>query len=306
MREECVMDIPDQRGRTVVVTGASSGLGQVVARELQQAGAHVIAAVRTPAKAAEFEAIPIDLDDLESVRAFAERLHADGRSIDVLVNNAGLGSHTRQLSAQGFERTFAVNFLGHFALTGLLLDLMRTDGRARIVHVGSNLYRRLKTGLPLDDLAAQRGYSKGRAYVASKLANLVFGTELDRRLQAAGSPVRSLTAHPGLAITPMNSDLPGRGARALMAVAQAAIGRPAPRAAIALLYAAVSPDARPGVFLGPHLRKSDDRVYADALVPPADDPVLAERLWTVAEAATGVRFALTPAGGTRPVTPSGV
>ncbi|MFI5916425.1 SDR family NAD(P)-dependent oxidoreductase [Dactylosporangium sp. NPDC051541] len=286
------MDIPDQTGRTVVVTGASSGLGQVVARRLQAAGAHVIAAVRTPAKAPEFEARQVDLGDLDSVRAFADGLHDDGRTIDVLVNNAGLGHHTRQLSPQGFEATFAVNFLGHFALTGRLLDLMRTDSRARIVHVGSNLYRRMKTGLPLDDLAAERGYFKGRAYVASKLANLIFGTELDRRLQAAGHRVRSLTAHPGLANTPMNSQLPTRTARTLMAVAQAAIGRPAERAAIPLLYAAVDPDARPGVFLGPHLRKSDDHVYADALVPPADDPALAERLWTVAETATGVRFDL--------------
>ncbi|MEU7876170.1 SDR family NAD(P)-dependent oxidoreductase [Dactylosporangium sp. NPDC049140] len=281
----------DQTGRTAIVTGAGSGLGQVVARQLAARGAHVIAAVRNPARAAEFEAWPLDLLDLDSVRAFAARVHAEGREIDVLVNNAGIGNRPRELSPQGFESTFATNFLGHFALTGLLLDRMRTDGRARIVHVGSNLYRHMKK-LDLDDLAAERGFSKGRAYIGSKLATLVFGLELDRRLQAAGRPIRSLVAHPGLADTPMNANLPSRAGRAFMALAQAAIGRPAERAAIPLLYAATDPGARAGVFLGPHLRRSDDTVYADPIVAPATDPALAERLWRVAQTATGVDMRL--------------
>ncbi|WP_433605879.1 SDR family NAD(P)-dependent oxidoreductase [Dactylosporangium sp. CA-139114] len=120
-------------GRTVIVTGASSGLGQAVGRELERRGAHVIAAVRTPARAAGFDARVLDLNDLDSVRAFAAGV---GEPVDVLVNNAGIGNRPRELSAQGFESTFATNFLGHFALTGLLLDRMRDDGRARIVHVG--------------------------------------------------------------------------------------------------------------------------------------------------------------------------
>jgi len=238
--------------------------------------------VRNPARAPGFEAWPLDLHDLDSVRAFAARAHAEGRTIDLLVNNAGIGNH---------PDAFATNFLGHFALTGLLLDLMRTDGRARIVHVGSSLYRHMKR-LDLDDLVAGRESSNGRIYVGSKLATLVFGLELDRRLERAGRPIRSLVAHPGLANTPMNAHLPSRAGRAFMALAQAAIGRPAERAAIPLLYAATDPAARPGVFLGPHLRKSDDTVYADPILAPATDPALAGRVWRVAEAATGVDIPL--------------
>ncbi|WP_433088371.1 SDR family NAD(P)-dependent oxidoreductase [Dactylosporangium sp. CA-052675] len=284
----------DMAGRTVIVTGASSGLGQATARELKRRGAHVIAAVRTPARAAEFDARVLDLNDLDSVRAFAAGVR---EPVDVLVNNAGIGNRPRELSAQGFESTFATNFLGHFALTGLLLDRMRDDGRARIVHVGSALYRHMKT-LPLDDLAAERGYSKGRAYVGSKLAQLVFGLELDRRLRRAGRPIRSLVAHPGMANTPMNSNLPSRAGRAFMSVLQATVGRPADRAAIPILYAATDPAARPGDFIGPRLRRWDDRVHAGAIAPHAADPTLAARLWAVAEDATGVRFDLD--GGTAP------
>ena len=171
-----------------------------------------------------------------------------------------------------------------------LLDIFRTVGRAQIVHIGSNLYRRLRVELPFDDPAAEQSYSRGRAYVASKLANLVFGAELDRRLRAAGRPIRSLTAHPGMASTPMNARVGGRAQRTVLAVIKAMLARPAERAAIPLLYAAAAEDARPGVFLGPSIRKWDDRVYFDALVAPADDPALAARLWDLAQVRTGVEY----------------
>jgi NAD(P)-dependent dehydrogenase (short-subunit alcohol dehydrogenase family) len=163
-------------------------------------------------------------------------------------------------------------------------------GRPGIVHVGSNLYRRVRVELPFDDLAAERSYSRGRAYLASKLANLLFGVELDRRLSRAGRPIRSLTAHPGMASTPMNAGLDGLAQRMVLATVKAAIARPAERAAIPLLYAATAADARPGVFIGPSIRKWDDRVYFDALVAPADDLALAARLWDLAQARTGVEY----------------
>ena len=285
-------DIPDLTGRTAVVTGASSGLGLVTARELAAHGADVIMAVRNVPKAAALaggmEVRVLDVADLDSVRAFADRLHADGRGVDLLVNNAGIANVPRRLSPQGVESQFATNFLGHFALTGLLLDLLRPD--ARVVAVGSNLYRYARVDLPFDDLAAERYYSPGRAYVASKLANLLFGAELERRLRRAGLPVRSFVAHPGVASTPMQDSAQGLAQRALMVVVRAALARSAEQAAIPLLFAATSPAAETGVFLGPSIRKWDTRVYFDELVPPADDQALATRLWDLAQARSGVQY----------------
>jgi len=163
---------------------------------------------------------------------------------------------------------------------------------ARVVSVGSNLYRRVRVTLPLDDLSAD--VPAARSYVASKLAVLLFATELDRRLRAAGSSVRSFAAHPGVADTPMQQQARGRAERTVARLMTQAIGRSARAGAIPLLYAATAPDAPTGVFLGPSLRKHDLRVHAALLVPPADDRALAGRLWAASEAATGVRFLSAP------------
>ncbi|WP_405092033.1 SDR family NAD(P)-dependent oxidoreductase [Micromonospora sp. NBC_01392] len=286
-------DIPDLTGRTAVVTGATSGLGLVVARQLTAHGATVIAAVRDVDKAARVlpgvEARRLDVADLDSVAAFATGLHAQGRSLDLLVNNAGIGGHQgRRLSPQGIEMQFATNFLGHFALTGRLLDLIRDGGR--VVHVGSGLYRIFRVAPPFDDPAAERSYSPSRAYVTSKLANLLLGLELDRRLRRAGRPVQSLVAHPGLARTALNDDIRRPALRATMAVLQALIGRPAERAAVPLLFAATAPGARGGVFIGPGNRKSDDRVHLDPVAAPANDPAVAGRLWDRARTWSAVEY----------------
>jgi NAD(P)-dependent dehydrogenase (short-subunit alcohol dehydrogenase family) len=292
-------DIPDQTGRTAIVTGATSGLGLVIARRLAAAGADVIAAVRDPEKAARVlpgvEARRLDLADLDSVHDFAARLRADGRPVDLLINNAGINHAgtvrvTRQLSPQGVESTFATNFLGHFVLTGRLLDAFRTDGRARVVHVSSALYRYYRGPLPVDDLAAERSYSPGKAYVASKLANLAFGVELDRRLRAHGVPVASVSAHPGMADTPMNAHVEHPAQRAVVEVVRALSSRPPERAAIPLLYAATGPAPPPGVLVGPGIRRTDDRVHVRPVRPPAADPALGARLWQVAEARGGVEY----------------
>jgi NAD(P)-dependent dehydrogenase (short-subunit alcohol dehydrogenase family) len=296
--------VPDQRGRVAVVTGASSGLGAVLAETLAQAGATVVLGVRDPAKgervrdgfgagaAARVEVRRLELADLDSVARFAAEVTQAHPSVDLLVANAGAARTAQQRSQQGFDAVFATNHLGHFALTGRLLPVLVAAPAARVVSVGSNLYRRVRVTLPLDDLSAD--VPAARSYVASKLAVLLFATELDRRLRAAGSSVRSFAAHPGVADTPMQQQARGRAERTVARLMTQAIGRSARAGAIPLLYAATAPDAPTGVFLGPSLRKHDLRVHAALLVPPADDRALAGRLWAASEAATGVRFLSAP------------
>jgi len=194
-------DLGDQSGRTLIVTGASSGLGLIVARELAAAGAHVVLAVRDVAKGREAaagmtgrtEVRELDVSDLDSVRRFAA---AWSGPVDVLVNNAGIMEVPLARTADGFESQFATNYLGPFVLTGLLLGHI-TD---RVVTVASQLHRMGK--VHLDDLnSTARPYKASAAYNDSKLAEVLFSLELQRRLDAAGSPVRSLVAHPGIAST---------------------------------------------------------------------------------------------------------
>jgi len=302
-------DLPDLEGRTFVVTGASSGLGLITARELARRRATVVMAVRDTAKGEEVRAqvltsLPqarlevrlVDLLDLDSVRRFADALRAEHTSIDVLVNNAGISNQPRWLSPQGQESQFAVNHLGHFALTGLLLDLLQEGSRPRVVSIGTNLYRRVKTNIDFDDLTGEHSYSRTHSYIQSKVAAITFGDELDRRLQAAGSPIRSLIAHPGMAKTPSLDTLESMRDRALMAVMKAIFARSAEQGAAALLFAAAAPEAPAGLFLGPGTLKFDRRIHKDALRPPADDHRLAARLWVVSEELTGVSYLSAPAG----------
>ncbi|GAA0238263.1 SDR family NAD(P)-dependent oxidoreductase [Cryptosporangium japonicum] len=300
-------DMPDQTGRTVVITGATSGLGLVLTDQLARRGADVIMAVRDVAKGnrvrasltGRLEVREVDVADLDSVRRFAEDLRSDGRAIDVLVNNAGTGAQARTLTRQGYESTFATNHLGAFALTGSVLDLFRPDRDPRVVAVGSNLYRWGSPRTDFEDLTGER-FAAGPVYVKSKVANLLFGAELDRRLRAAGSPVRSFLAHPGMAATPLNAN-PGKlGERLLVGLMGAVFRRSAEAGALPLAFAATDPRAETGVFLGPSARKSDLRVHFEPLKRPADDEALAARLWTLSEDATGVRYLDEVASGQRP------
>jgi NAD(P)-dependent dehydrogenase (short-subunit alcohol dehydrogenase family) len=291
-------DIPDQTGRTIVVTGASSGLGAIAAAQLAAHGAKVIMAVRNTDKGdrvragmrGDLEVHELDLADLDSVRRFSGKLHEQGRTIDVLLNNAGTGGQAPQLTAQGFEQVFATNHLGHFALTGLLLDLFRPGRDPRVVTVGSNFYRRLRGGLDFDDLDSARSFRAATSYPRAKLAQILFGAELDRRLRAAGSPVRSFLAHPGMASTPMHDAAEGFAQKLFLIVGTRLIARTADEGTFPLLYAAVAADAPTGVMLGPGLRKSDKSVHIQPLVPPGDDPAAAARLWSISEDLTGVRY----------------
>ncbi|MBQ1050641.1 SDR family NAD(P)-dependent oxidoreductase [Micromonospora sp. C51] len=291
-------EVPDQTGRTAVVTGASSGLGLVAAEHLAAHGATVIMAVRDPAKgelarsgmSGNLEVRRLDLADLDSVRAFAAQLRDAGQEIDLLLNNAGVGAVPHALSPQGYERVLATNHLGHFALTGLLLDLFRTDRDPRVVTVSSAYYRLLRGGPDLDDLAGAPATSRIERYIRSKQANVLFGMELDRRLRLAGSPVRSFLAHPGMARTSMPAQASGWAERAVVRFQGLLVARSAVRGTVPLLYAATSPTAQTGVLLGPSLRKWDDRVHARPIVAPGNDRGLASRLWQVSEAATGVPY----------------
>ncbi|MDG4794517.1 SDR family NAD(P)-dependent oxidoreductase [Micromonospora sp. WMMD1082] len=291
-------EMPDQTDRTAVITGASSGLGLVAAGQLAARGATVIMAVRDVAKgeraragiAGHLEVRRLDLADLDSVRAFAGQLRDEGRRIDLLLNNAGISAARHQHSPQGYEQVFATNHLGHFALTGLLLDLFRADRDPRVVTVGSGFYRLLRGGPDLDDLAGDPAASSGVRYIRSKQANMLFGAELDRRLRRAGSPVRSYLAHPGMARTPMQDQPDGPAEWVVTRIGGLLLARSPLRGTIPLLYAATSPTAETGVFLGPSLRKWDSRVHARPIAAPGDDRILAGRLWQVSEAATGIRF----------------
>jgi NAD(P)-dependent dehydrogenase (short-subunit alcohol dehydrogenase family) len=294
--------IPDQTGRTVIVTGANSGLGLATTRQLARCGAHVIMAVRNETKGrqalasltdaqpgASLELRPLDLADLDSVRAFADRLHADGARVDVLVNNAGVMMPPRSLSPQGHESQFAGNHLGHFALTGLLLDLLEAGADPRVVTVSSSLHRR--GFIHFDDLTGAKRYTPTVYYAQSKFANVLFGLELHRRLSAKGSPVRSLLAHPGYAATNLQTTGPTGLAKAFGVLGNRLVAQDAAMGALPQLYAACDPSAQSGQFIGPG-GMGEVRGHPKVVrpVPSAEDPAAAARLWTLSEELSGVRY----------------
>jgi NAD(P)-dependent dehydrogenase (short-subunit alcohol dehydrogenase family) len=298
-----IADLPRQDGRTVVVTGANSGLGLVTTRELARAGARVVMAVRSEEKgrrardavraavpAADLTLKVVDLADLHSVREFAESFAASfPDEIDVLINNAGVMMPPRSLTPQGHESQFAANHLGHFALTGLLLPRIRRDGAARVVTVTSALHRGGR--IDFDDLTGERGYSPARFYSQSKFANVLFGLELERRLRAGGLPIRSVLAHPGYANTNLQKAGPSGITNLVLRLGNALFAQSAEQGALSQLYAATDPDAEGGQFIGPD-RMREYRGHPSIVQPDpaAADPALARRLWTVSERLTGVSY----------------
>ena len=293
-------DIPDQAGKLAVVTGANSGLGRVTALELAHHGAEVVIASRSvdkgQAAANEIEAetggpkarvLALDLGSLDSVREFAGRLQ--GERIDLLINNAGVMMTPRQATSDGFELQFGTNHLGHFALTGLLLEAVQRSDSGRTVTLSSNEHKSGK--LDFDDLQKERSYSPRDAYQASKLANAVFAVELDRRLRAAGSPTISVFAHPGYSATNLQSTGPTGIAKAAMAISNRLLAQSAERGALPTLYAATAPGVQGGEYYGPdgpgEFRGLPRKVEA---IPPAYDEENGRRLWEASEELTGVRF----------------
>ncbi|GAA2325840.1 oxidoreductase [Dactylosporangium salmoneum] len=292
--------MPAQHGRVAVVTGANSGLGLVTATELARRGAHVVLAVRNTAAGEEAarriggdaEVRELDLASLESVRTFAAKLAADHPAIDLLVNNAGvvlLGP--RRTTADGFELQLGTNMLGHFALTGLLLGRLAAASAPRVVSLSSITHK--NAHLDFDDLMFERDYQASAAYGRSKLATTIFGIELDRRLRAAGSPIVSVLAHPGLTrtnLTPRAWEHRGRLGR-LFAWAGLLATQPVERGALPQLRAATDPDVHGAQFFGPaRLWETRGRVAEARLGREAADPAAGKRLWAAAEALTGISY----------------
>jgi NAD(P)-dependent dehydrogenase (short-subunit alcohol dehydrogenase family) len=296
--------IPDQSGRTFIVTGANSGLGFETARQLTLHGGKVILTTRSeskgqdavarikagqPSAAAEFRTL--DLADLDSVRAFAGAILRDGVPVDVLINNAGVMFPPRRLSPQGFESQFATNHLGHFALTGLLFDAISRGRDARVVTVTSNAHR--GGWIHFDDLNGEQSYSPRAFYQQSKFANVLFGLELDRRVRAAGLPVKSVLAHPGYSNTNLQSSGPTGLLNALMKISNPLFAQSAARGALDQLYAAVAPSAEGGKLYGPD-GLAEMRGYPIEVEPTesAKSEETARRLWDLSEELTGVTWKL--------------
>jgi NAD(P)-dependent dehydrogenase (short-subunit alcohol dehydrogenase family) len=294
--------ILDQSGRTAVVTGANSGLGLVTARELARSGAEVVVACRNVEKgdAAAAEILgsfpgasvvveELDLSSLASVRAFAERFALGHGGLDLLINNAGLMAPPRRETADGFELQLGTNHLGHFALTGLLLGRMQGREDARVVTVSSAAHKFGR--IDFDDLQRRRHYFRWTAYGQSKLANLLFARELDRRLRATGSSVSSMAAHPGYAATNLQSAAPPALDRVAMALANHLFAQSAEMGALPELYAATRPNLDGGLFIGPD-GPSEQRGYPKVVSPSraGRNGATADRLWAVSEELTGVSY----------------
>ncbi len=259
-------DIPDQTGRTVLVTGGNSGLGFHTCRLLAAKGAQVLLASRSAQRGdqarteivqglpdAQLEVIALDLADLDSVRRCADNLQSDLDRLDLLVNNAGVMAIPRQETAQGFERQFGVNHLDHFALTGALLSLLLKTPGSRIVNVSSMAHRSGR--INFSDLHGRQNYSRFGAYAQSKLANLLFTLELQRRLENKGADAICVSAHPGWAATNLQYAAPrekGSGFELiLMRTLNALLSQSAEQGALPQLYAATAPDVIGGDFIGP-------------------------------------------------------
>ena len=300
-------DIPDQTGRTVLVTGANSGLGLRTSEALAARGAAVLMACRNQEKAAAAldsvkavatgpppEVIALDLADLSSVQQAAEQVEGSVERLDVLINNAGVMALPKRTTADGFEMQLGTNHLWHFALTGRLMPSLLRSEAPRVVTVSSNGHR---TGrMNWDDLMWEKTrYSKWLAYGRTKLANLLFAYELARRARAAGSPLISAAAHPGYANTNLSSQGPDMAGRKLflkvIGVFESALAQPDAQGALPQLYAATMPDVETGTYYGPDGFMAQ-RGYPERQPSSArsNDEADAKRLWEWSEKQTGVTY----------------
>jgi NAD(P)-dependent dehydrogenase (short-subunit alcohol dehydrogenase family) len=298
-------DVPVQRGRTAVVTGANTGLGFETARVLAIRGAQVVLACRDLGQAKEaaarilssrphqappagLQAIRLDLASLASVREAAEEIGSAYGPVDLMINNAGVMMTPYRRTDDGFELQLGVNHLGHFALTGLLLGQMLGRAGSRVITVSSNGH---KSGrIDFDDLQSQRRYRRTAAYYQSKLANLMFTYELQRRLADAQAQTQALAAHPGKARTELTRYLPG-WLRLEDLVIEQPLGQSAAMGALATLRAAADPAARGGEYYGPGGRgelKGYPRLVAST--ERARDVEAQQRLWQESERLTGVSY----------------
>jgi NAD(P)-dependent dehydrogenase (short-subunit alcohol dehydrogenase family) len=295
-------DIPDQTGRTAVITGANTGLGYETAKALAAKGAHVVLAVRNldkgkaaadliarSAPGARVAVQRLDLTSLESIRAAADQLRSDSDTIDLLINNAGVMMTSKATTQDGFELQFGTNHLGHFAFTGLLLDRILAAPGSRVVTVSSVGHRFARNGIRFDDLQWDRDYGRVGAYGQAKLANLMFTYELQRRLQ--GTNTIAVAAHPGGSRTELARNLP-RPLAAAMPVLES-LFQPADMGALPTLRAATDPGVIGGQYYGPD-GFAEQRGYPVVVASNrvSHDVAAQKRLWTVSEELTGVTFPL--------------
>lgn len=294
--------IPDQTGKQVIVTGSNSGIGFEAARALAARGAAVVLACRSEAKAAQARArilaehadavvsvMALDLADLDQVRSFAARMGERFDHLDLLINNAGVMMPPASKTKQGFELQFGVNHLGHFALTGLLLEQLQARAGARVVNVSSQAHRQGR--MNFDDLDFEaRGYDRMAAYGQSKLANLLFTFELQRRFAAAGVGVLVAAAHPGWTRTNLQQHW------GLADLLNPLLGMAPAKGALPTLRAATDPEVRSGDYYGPRgiyqMWGYPKRVGTTKAARSEAD---AARLWEVSELRTGVRYPAGPA-----------
>ena len=291
-------DIPDQSGRVAVVTGSNSGIGFETARALAEKGARVVLACRSPEKGRDAERriraaapqadvrfMPLDLGSLRSIEQFAKDLAAAEPKLDILCNNAGVMMPPLGRTADGFELQFGTNHLGHFALTGRLLERIRRGQNARIVSVSSLAHYWGR--IDFDDLNSEKSYNATRAYGQSKLANLLFIRELARRLQARGEPIVAAAAHPGSTRTNLQQH------SRFMYVVVAAFSQQPRGGALPTLYAATAPGVRGGDYYGPgRMFEMIGPPRPARSTPASKNAETARRLWEASERLTGVAFGI--------------
>ena len=296
-------DVPDQSGRTAVITGGNSGIGFEAARVLAERGARLflgcrdqgkahdaVVRIRATAPGAEVRVVPLDLASLRSVRAAAAQIRSGCEGIDLLINNAGVMMPPYGVTADGFELQLGINHLGHFALTGLLLDRLAGLPGARVVTVSSNSHQAGR--INFDDLQSRRDYKRIAGYGQSKLANLMFTYELQRRLAAAGSPAIAAAAHPGLTRTGLARYL-SRVMTAYYVMVERPLAQSAAMGALGTLRAATDPAVRGGDYYGP-VRWRGERGYPQRISSSerSHDEGDQRRLWQESERLTGVRYTI--------------
>jgi len=299
-----VNNIPDQSGKIIIITGANSGIGYESARELVRKGAEVIVASRDPIKAdraiskirkeipeAKLKFIKVDLANLKSIRKFTEVFKANYGRLDILLNNAGIMLIPYGKTHDGFENTVGVNHLGHFTLTGLLMDRLSSTPGARVVNVASNAH--YAGEMDFDNLLFENGheYAPMKAYGRSKLANLLFTYELQRRFQSRDHAVIALAAHPGIAATSLANHLFFNLISWLIQPVMKMIFQSSAMGALPSLRAAVDPGARGGQYYGPDGKgeKSGYPIIVDSN-PASKNEKDARTLWQISEELTGIKY----------------
>ncbi len=298
-------EMPALNGKTVLVTGANSGIGYQAALELARHGAHVLLGCRSVSKGeaalerlrrevpgAQVELALLDMASLDSIRSFASKFVESGKTLDVLINNAGvMALPKRELTPDGFERQMGTNHLGHFALTGLLLPALERSPAPRVVTVASLAHRNGK--VDLGNLQSEKSYEGWAAYNTSKLANILFAKELDRRAKAAGLNLLSVPVHPGISRTSIFENGPGSaGLKAkVMSLVAPLLMQDDAMGALPTLYGATAPDIKGGEYIGPD-GLAEFKGYPKVVQPRAQalDEDKALQLWTASEKLTGVSY----------------